>query len=901
MDRIYINSGFIKKRSAALHTTIGAPDCKAYYEKAKIAESKQLKNWDADVKYFVEHCTDTNNANRYYRQCVYFLERANERENKPLAESILKTLTERVMIYMKDPIEVNSPYIQLTEQQADKIDHMIMKYEAADRILNNHEKISKRFNINSIFQGRSKQNLNLEKTLIKVCAMIDTYDINPPAKLSLALEEVFYELQMNGIDHNPNKVVSQITEYFLNRETDISEENYTRMKSVLEECPILQERDMSDISYFTRYHDNSRNTAIQYLNRYMLNPKKNTDTLQELTESVNLLAKPKDVITGFPDIIGRIRTHMVCESSIYGIRDIDNTIRQLTGRVIERAVLEDTYSRSDVEKIRDIMVKECGCFETYCVESNDIINYNSRLYDYRETCDRCSRELTGVLEILYTDYNRDIIRRIQVESASSDPITLNEFKLFRFQNLLHMCKEVDEEIKSKSRNFIKKASTKVREVKKKLGLSEGADLYAMINSDYRFDVCVERFELASDDKITNLHEYATRICRDINRTVLCNEDTVHCYYLITDGLEFHLECTTPIIMNEEEKEIWEHTLSDEDITRCIYFDEITTTISNLNGIVDSNGWNLYRSFDRMSLEEISVMMELASYTGSFSTKTFEDLFETYKNTHNLNCLEEAKITSLLGSYQSKESVPVDIAVEAHLLMESLLESKDEEKGIKKEEKKEPPKKQSIVDRIKSNIPGNKDRDKEKEEDEGEEKEKKNPFKGISFNSLKLYCAGLKKKFKDMSSKEKELSRNLDTAVARLSKGMKDALVSDRREAIIKGSVIPSFSKCVKLSTAVAGIGILNPPLALFTVIGGFIMSKKLTKQERLLMLDEIETELEVVEKEIELAQSKNQIKKYRKLLQWKKQLQREYQRIRYNIKIGKDMLPGSSNGVKSND
>ena len=65
--------------------------------------------------------------------------------------------------------------------------------------------------------------------------------------------------------------------------------------------------------------------------------------------------------------------------------------------------------------------------------------------------------------------------------------------------------------------------------------------------------------------------------------------------------------------------------------------------------------------------------------------------------------------------------------------------------------------------------------------------------------------------------------------------------------------------------------------------------------------DEIETELEVVEKELSIAESNNQIKKYRALLQYKKDLQRQYQRIRYNIRVGKDILPGSTAGMTKKD
>ena len=154
----------------------------------------------------------------------------------------------------------------------------------------------------------------------------------------------------------------------------------------------------------------------------------------------------------------------------------------------------------------------------------------------------------------------------------------------------------------------------------------------------------------------------------------------------------------------------------------------------------------------------------------------------------------------------------------------------------------------------------------------------------------------------MSQKEKELSRNVDVVAKQLVKSFKDAMISDRREAIIKGSVIPSFSKCIKIAIALAGIGhFVGFGAAIITAIGGFAISKRLTQKERTLLLDEIDTELEVVDKEISIAESNNQMKKYRALLKYKKDLQRQYQRIRYNIRVGKDILPGSTVGLKNND
>ena len=48
---------------------------------------------------------------------------------------------------------------------------------------------------------------------------------------------------------------------------------------------------------------------------------------------------------------------------------------------------------------------------------------------------------------------------------------------------------------------------------------------------------------------------------------------------------------------------------------------------------------------------------------------------------------------------------------------------------------------------------------------------------------------------------------------------------------------------------------------------------------------EIDTELKVVDKQIELANNDGDMKKYRFLLQYQKRLEREQQRIKYGLKV----------------
>ena len=112
-------------------------------------------------------------------------------------------------------------------------------------------------------------------------------------------------------------------------------------------------------------------------------------------------------------------------------------------------------------------------------------------------------------------------------------------------------------------------------------------------------------------------------------------------------------------------------------------------------------------------------------------------------------------------------------------------------------------------------------------------------------------------------------------------------------------MIPSFSRCIKAGIGLTILGVLTngPTIPIIVALGGFAVSKKLNDRERLLILDEIETELEVVEKELSMADSNNQMKKYRALLQYKKELQRQYQRIRYNIRTNNKRAIPANIGV----
>lgn len=99
---------------------------------------------------------------------------------------------------------------------------------------------------------------------------------------------------------------------------------------------------------------------------------------------------------------------------------------------------------------------------------------------------------------------------------------------------------------------------------------------------------------------------------------------------------------------------------------------------------------------------------------------------------------------------------------------------------------------------------------------------------------------------------------------------------DRREArmqIVKNSFLPSMSRCIKSIILAGAIAVLvNPFLGLVALVVRFVNSRRATKEERQAVADEIEVELEMLDRRIRDAEDEKDYKKERKLRLLKRKL-----------------------------
>ena len=160
-----------------------------------------------------------------------------------------------------------------------------------------------------------------------------------------------------------------------------------------------------------------------------------------------------------------------------------------------------------------------------------------------------------------------------------------------------------------------------------------------------------------------------------------------------------------------------------------------------------------------------------------------------------------------------------------------------------------------------------------------------PLTEASFtNSLKLAGEKLKKGIQKAADADKTISKNIDSSMSAFTRAAERAMTNDRRDAIIKGSVIPSASKVIKgaIMTGTAWL-VLGPAVAVIGVLGYLGVSKKLNDKQRKALIDEIEIELKMCQKYIDLAESKNDLKALKKLYTIQRELEKQRGRIKYRI------------------
>lgn len=962
MSRKIVNYTTILKRSRCLNSAVT--------ESTKVDSNKIFNNLNRSIEIkkngrnadtqqllrsFIESLCNTQNASSNYYQIFNLLETFNT-VDPVISDRILAEYVDRILPYTEN-IEavVNSLERRenLTEDQKNTIFENCTAIAASDRILKNHESISKRFNIERECNRIRSAGL---KYFIDSCAdMIDTYRIKEYQKMNLLFEECYYLLEKNHVDYNKENLLKGVVEFYLVQNPYISEHELNNFRRAVNENYILEEEDIAKVQVMLASDENptapykSINDAIH---RYLVNCNKSDNSLPVMINRVMNDTNKQDILANIENLIYLLwgfiknKTFESDEGVFKAFGIISNHISGCTKLVANNGAenVED-YSKEDlvliINKMNNIKT------ELELVGNSNPAYSSAALSFIKNALNPAIDSLSYTKDILYSRNNLDSIKF--VNTSTGEGLPLNEYKIFKFHNLVNAAFNLNKFLKVKEKKFINSAKNKIKNFvsrTKNILFGEMAEykenIYSYIGEDCKASICVRQYPY-TESELNELSQFLDTVCNEYNDLLISqNMDTMRAYYTINPGIaEINIKEATEIELTESEMN---EVRNNFDSSIDLYLETFVETSGQFNTY---DGFMMapieeqildFSKFDNFTYEHFTLALEAMSYLNLDSdiVKVFGDKFSDYQfnkaieegvinESYVMLSKQEKKVSEAVENWTREEEVPSNIQLEAYgYLLDIIeeasskpptavggkaLEDRLRQKGYyngEDDEDEEDPKDEDSVDETEDNDESTdikSDVSKEKEsnqQNDSQQKERKRPI--INLNNIKLGLMGLRQKFKDMSNKEKEMSRNLDNSVRSVVTSMKRALVSDRREAIIKGSLIPSFSRCIKAGLGLTILGVLTNgvTIPIIVAMGGLAVSKKLNDRERLLILDEIETELEVVEKEMSMADSNNQIKKYRALIQYKKELQRQYQRIRYNLRTGKRVLPADI-GVGKND
>lgn len=677
--------------------------------------------------------------------------------------------------------------------------HVAYVNEQCDRVLSNHQKLTKRFNLDNIVRKCPLNYQSLQECIFNICNLLETYDIPEGARYLISLENIMYLMNKNCVPIESSFITETVTDYFLMNENENIDNTIRNLKYVIENSKFFSEEELSGVKYLCideqsliddlENEDDISPVEENKIHDMFLNyKKKRTNTIKKQQKIDSLKIKkvihdfkkshkksiesfkaaisrifvnsPEGIINELPDIFAFVRLGIALGS--FAINPILGVITTITGYFLKMKV-----SRERMEIVVAQYTKERDNYKKKMDEATD----EKKKEKYEKLYKQYKKDLSKLesyQETLYTEAEND--KRMEEKYAKEAEASGDDFD-FDFD----MDFDFEEQTAIEYTNMMSI-------LYEELSYSK-ANLMAAISNN---------ISKVSNDDIYNITE-AVKLCSDI----------VNC----------------PRYINILEDELLR--------TRKVQKESYIPSLQRIDAI-------------KICMSDIDKIK-------------YNNLLESTYIEQNDDVIPDIK--SLYESLSCKNNI-INDTIE-YLSRKSLNESKDEKSGM------------SFMSKLK-----------------------------IASENLKRFA--LKAKDKD-----KQLSMKLDSELNRTMKSAKKAMISDSRENIIKGSFLPSASKCIHIAIASGAAFLINPVLAVIGLIGYIGCSKSLTEKERNLILDDIDIEIKMCDKYMKIAEDKDDLTAVREIMKTKRDLERQRSRILYNknyIFKGKkqyDMKPDSM--IKKND
>ena len=405
--------------------------------------------------FLVNEMNKVRDANGLKNSLQYRYEKMHPRDiihhNKDISHKTPKKVNKRVV----SSADYNNTKLtpeqrkKMTTECYDLLFAQANKILEIDRIIENYNKISKRFNIDNIFTECSIGKRDIYDAIYSLSYCIGSYNLPFKNLYNSALECAWYGLQKKNINTSNQSIIETVTDYFIFSEgltnTDIDD-----IKSLLEVSPIFRKEDFSTISYLENkvYDITLENVLDSLVGNYVPTEDDKENFIKEIQDfkkecsntedDNNILIKykalTKKLLTTYSDQIPNVFSSIIQIARmvfiIYNQEDHSREIITILKRIVRRLFSSKVKCDDSVyKKILSIL-------------DNEVTYINNRL-DKLKNEDNFSYEKYSK----YIEGIKEIIDRYKSYSDSSEE-DINEIaKISLFTNLIN---NISESIKEKN-------------------------------------------------------------------------------------------------------------------------------------------------------------------------------------------------------------------------------------------------------------------------------------------------------------------------------------------------------------------------------------------------------------------------------------------------------------------
>ena len=772
----------------------------------------------------------------------------------------------------------------------DRLIEAANNYKSIDRILKNHKTLSKRFRIDSL-KGKSEKD-----RMHTVCEMVCTYGRSNYINFNIALEEAAYLESINDFRTGPmceDRMVKYITDYFLEFDNNSAQDIKNYRKAIIE-SKILSNNAACLVPYLMN-GPIMNGTWFDKLNEWKVNPNKSMQSIIELAR------ENYSDVGAFDDIINTAKDFAKINEMDFDIKTVFEDFKDPMNAKQAHNII-GIIGESNIKNSDDLV---CNLRSLWEAEVNDSSYSDGNTIPMSFTSDDIDKFKMHNLITDAQDAGEFIDHSIEVGSketpikiekivSDGDISDVNESTIL---NYVDESDYISIKLRSYSYNGNPDVLHRLVESTSKCAnnilSNRNSAVYYNIQEGY-FDFC-----LRSKYKVilSESQENAKDITRD-NKRNICN------VYRILEAAESLNDSPIDEVVNS--------LRFDRDLAANISIEEAQLIFDIMNPILDKDS-GVLKEFVYNCYTEGNIYYDMIkeAYDSLPSNTEFSmSLVESAADRVNLCArvieLHEGIVKNAANTAVGNVKKAVGIKPKTNKAFRKLndkdssdyYEDKSSDKKTKKndkDDKKSDDKSSSKKDDDKEDVKDKNDTSNKDSDDSGEND--KAYGKAVkTLNDAKLALKGLGAKGKDLHSKEQEMSRDLDIEFNHLLKTVKMLYTTDHREEIITGEVNHSISKIIKIGIGLAGAGlaahtVVVPAIGAITL---FALSKHASHKEKKMILDEIDIELQVLDREISRAESSGSTKKYRQLLTIQKNLQRKRQEIYYGIAKSGHRIPMQS-------